>query len=982
MPPSRLLLGLVLSICLSNAVLGQAISDLPRAEYYVAKELYGVGRTGDAVAAFNSAIKVARRVGQDRWIDSIPPMVMLGECYYQQGNLALALEQYEAALSIGLAHPTWIDQIEVGVEQLPPLDALAKSPSWFARTQPFAPVAIPEGVQIAIDPTGAAPGPGGTIVAPVSLITRLDATEVLKTLGIAMMRRAQILGPLAKHSPMSAPLEKLFAHSPRQQAPWVHASWRVLRGISVQSLSGADSPELLREGVTILGKLDYFMSPLALLVLGQRDAREGKYQAAISNLQDASILAALFEQHVLLSESLRELSNCAAASHRADLIDPLQQAALWSAKNSPLSQLTAQLGAAELCVVTGNVAQAEKLLSQSNAGLRTRGVNLPRLQAQASYVTALVGFTQDRSTIGLNNLATALKLIRGTAASGPVVHRIYQSQQVLDLFADGRLTAHDTEALLSDLLAEPAPHQWQNEPLETLASITTSSLPAYERWLQLSVGNVDDAEMLRRMDNLQRQQLYEALPLGGRLFCWRAAVTADPQTLPADVRQIVQTVKANSPPLSTAPQQIQGLVDTLRAAPLPLDERQLTAEIKKTFGQLEDLSESFENLLALQCLSRIPLNRTQPTIANVELIQTRLAPGDVAVGLVGTSRQIFGVAISPTTTTTWQVSEAGVVGSKLDALLREIGLVRGPTGQPPAADDPNSAWRKTAAELHQLLFPATAQAVLADAKRIIIAPHGRLWYVPFELLPQRGDVGALPWLARHQISYVPTVGGVDLAYAPRVDAKATVGLIDGFFAIDKDQNSSLAEAIVSHIPNSHKILLNQKSTVPSATWLRLRTDQLWVAGTLATAGSGWETAIIPVGRARPPQLGTWLQTPHVAPARVVLPGYQSSMRSGQLQYGNDLLLPACAMLYGGSRTAIVSRWSAGGLSSARLLLRCFEELETETAPNALQRSILALWTEDFLTADEPILLPAGKNAPASTSGQHPLLWSGYMCFGN
>ncbi len=139
---SQLCLLFALGSALAHA---QAVSDLPRAEYYVAKELFGAGRMTEAAAGFDAALGLARQVGSERWVDSIPPLVMLGECYYQQGNVSLAMEQYDAALMLALANPSWIDQIEVATEQLPILESTAaKAINWFARSRPSLPVVIPD----------------------------------------------------------------------------------------------------------------------------------------------------------------------------------------------------------------------------------------------------------------------------------------------------------------------------------------------------------------------------------------------------------------------------------------------------------------------------------------------------------------------------------------------------------------------------------------------------------------------------------------------------------------------------------------------------------------------------------------------------------------------------------------------------------------------------------------------------------------------
>ncbi len=823
----------------------------------------------------------------------------------------------------------------------------------------------------------------GNIVAPVSLLTRLDATEVLGSLGIAMYRRWQLLGPLAPHSSLSTPLQEMFSRQPRQRAGWVLASWSVLHGLSSLSTdTGLDPAEKLRGGVLANGQFDYFMSPLALVVLAERDAREGKYQAAIAALQEASLLAAQYEQHVWLAESIRNLSSCAAASQRADLIDPIQQSAAWCAKRSLLSHATGLLGAAELCIYAGNLGQADKLQKQALLALRGREVVVPRLQAQASFVAAKLAFAQDRGLVGLSNLEAALNRMRGTAQTGPVVAAVFQAQRTLDWLAAARLTSRDAERVLTEVLAEPAAIAWQNAPLETLATITTASLPAYERHLQLGAASGDTAEMIRRMDRLQRQRLYEALPLGGRLFCWRLAAVADPQALPPDVRQSLQEAIQRWPRLQTVPQQIGNLVGTLRQAPLPLDERQLSTEAKKTFAQIEELSSSHENLLAFQSLSRRGLPRFLPDFVTPEQLQAQLHAGDVLVSWVATGEQIYGAAVTPDDVAVWQVADVELVRSSLNKLLVEIGLVRQQAGQlPSSVTAATAAWRKTAADLHQRLIPPEISALIQPAKRLILAPNDQLWYVPYELLPEQGDPQGDPWIARRAITYVPTLGSVGFAFAARPNVNQTVGLVDSFFFLNRESNLQQADLLAQSIPNTSKILLTQKVTAPSAHWLRLRADQVWVASEIDGV-AGWDADLFPLGKPAGAPLGGGTPTPFTAPARLFFPGCRTSMPTGKLGNGNDLFLAACSLMFGGSRSAILSRWPVGGISSQRMLQRCLEEFPHEPPAQAMRRAILALWVEDFLTADERVLLPAGKEADALTSGRHPMLWSGYMSVGD
>ncbi len=963
----------------------QPVSELPRAEYYVARELYRIGRTLEAADGFQTALNRARRLGEGRWVDSIPPLIMLGECYYQQGNLAQALEQYDAALMLALANSGWIDQVEVQSEQLAELEAHAKGIGWFTKSRPTQAVIVPAGLQLSVDPTAAQVTQQGGVIAPVNLVTQLDVTEVIRTLGIALMRRWEVLGPLAKHSPLAAPLEAMFARNPRQQVPWLNASWRVLQGASsLASPNRVDSRQLLREGTLIANQADYYLSSLALLILGKLDAREGNYPAAIINLQDASLLAAQFEQHATVAEAIDNLSACAAASGRLDMLDPLQRLATWANKKSGSVQVAALVGASELAIYGNDFSLADKLLRQAAVVLRGREITLPRAQAQLAFTSALLAFAQNRSTLGISNLESALKFARGTAATGAVVESIFQSQLTLDLLATQSLTAAEAEAVLVDTVAEPTRTDWELTPLKTLAELTTARDPAYLRLLELaSTRGASVEEMLERMDRVQRQRLYQALPLGGRLMAWRQAMGVRPDQLSPASRNSVEGALQRQPELITMGQQIESLVAKLRAAPIPLDDRRTPADAKKAFAELESLSSNFENQLAFISLQRRNLERLAPPAANLQSIQTQLAERDLVLAMVVGGGQIFGLAITRDQAYQWQVDEPAKLDASLSALLMEMGLVRdNKPSQPSEVMAPTAAWRITAEKIASSLFPADVQTLLDSCQRVIMIPHDRLWYVPFELLPQDANAGNPPWIVGRAVTYVPTLGSFEVAFGKAPKVQETVGIVGNFFALDATQNTEAASSIAQSIPGSHVVMLNQKVTVPSATWLKLKSDQLWVANTLESSDNGWEVPVLPLGKPQQARIGMWLDTPRTSPPIVLLPGLKTSLSQGQLGHGNELFLPICAMLYSGTKTACLSRWPVGGGSTKIFLQRQLEELQSERPSEALRRSVLAQWPEQFLLADEPLLLPAGKDSPPLVAGSHPLLWCGYLSVGD
>ena len=74
---------------------------VPRQDYFLAFTPYNQGDFQGALRAFDSAAGGGVRSSEGRWIDSICYHTMMGECHYQMGNLAGAIERPGAARAVG-----------------------------------------------------------------------------------------------------------------------------------------------------------------------------------------------------------------------------------------------------------------------------------------------------------------------------------------------------------------------------------------------------------------------------------------------------------------------------------------------------------------------------------------------------------------------------------------------------------------------------------------------------------------------------------------------------------------------------------------------------------------------------------------------------------------------------------------------------------------------------------------------------------------
>jgi CHAT domain len=959
-----------------NGATCQQVSEAPRAEYYVARDLFETGRLLEASEGFRISAARSLSVDNKAWIDSIPPLVMQGECMRLQGKIAQAMGLYDSAVKIFLEHQGWINQIQFNAESLPAIETKSKAITWHTSTRRTQTAMRPEPGLLTVDLGQPQAGAGQ----PMAMVTRVDAAEVLRTIGLAIYRRGEALGPLAKH--LSQPLNDALGRNINQSIPWLKNSWTTLRGLHILSSSiSDDAAKLIRNSATINNEFDYYLTPLALLRLGKYHWQKGDVVTAITYFQEASVASAKMDQFMILGESLQLLSGACTAGNRADLLPSIQSAANWGNKRSPCIQAFGFGGAAELAVASGSLAAGDNNCKQVMNSFRAMDAPIPLAQVQLQYAIAMLAFSENRRSLGQQHLDTLFKIMHGDAQD-TASPRIFQTQQTLLWLQENILVGPDADGLLSELLNEPTEYDWQSSPVETLAAVTVPKIPAHAIWLDLAVRAGSKPHMVERMDRLLRQRFFEALPLGGRHFSWRAAVLGQTDRLSEGQKQVVTDSVQSEPSLSDALQKTTAAIQAIRQLPIPIDERRIGPDAKKRYQELGKSVDIVENQLMRLSMKRKPLDRFLPFRSDVKFIQESLDEDDMMIGFVAVNGKLYGACLTKNSLEAWIVDEQLTIQETIGDLLSEIGL---PTNAGPSPTEVTAAgakWKQSIAKLHKKLFPASLSAKIAKADRILVVPDGPLWYLPFELLPESERDDAEPWLARHSVVYLPTLGSAPLAYAKTPKVKESLCVVGNYFAVDKPTNELFLEAFFNATSKMHRVDHAGRRD-PSATHgLRIHLDQVLVASKVEAATKIWETNIMQCDNSRFSQLASWMETPRQTPVRMMLPAYQSLAAKGQVGDGQEIFVPSCGFLYSGTRHLLLSRWNTGGRSSEMLLARFFQELERESPSVAWQRSVVALWAEEILIADEPILLPAGKDLAALTSGMHPKLWSGFMIIGD
>jgi len=128
-------------------------------------------------------------------------------------------------------------------------------------------------------------------------------------------------------------------------------------------------------------------------------------------------------------------------------------------------------------------------------------------------------------------------------------------------------------------------------------------------------------------------------------------------------------------------------------------------------------------------------------------------------------------------------------------------------------------------------------------------------------------------------------------------------------------------------------------------------------------------------------LTNWLPLPWGIPELIVLPGFHTAAENGlkkkvNFPPGQEVFLSVTALMSGGARTILLSRWRLGGQTSIDLVREFVQELPYDTAAAAWHRSITLAQDRPVNPELEPRISKAGAD-PALTAA-HPFFWSGYL----
>ncbi|MGI9469027.1 MAG: CHAT domain-containing protein, partial [Rubripirellula sp.] len=924
----------------------------PTREYYVGLEAYRAGDLKSAFDLFEASVRGGRVNPQGRYIEAIPGLAMLGECYWQMGDLPSCRQKVDEIIQILSRHKflrgvNWTNAIQPGVAVskrafLWP-DAAAVQVASFRDMLP-----VESGQQI----TGDVLRQGGSIE---SLTYRnMDVAEIMRGIAIASYRRRVLLGPLSANDPGA----NLLLDSIKYPAVMPPPIGKTMIGAarSVGYFGKRDDQRMINDAPS-KGFYAGTAHPLsAITMLASNNALVGskKPEIAIPVAMRTVHLSAALGQLEFIGEAFQLAVGSANAQQAGALAESASLIAGALLRESRFATLHCLIAGADAAVTAGNLEMASKMLGNAEALANRRDVTLPRFNAYASYVRSRIAAASgstitgtqssvlDKSLMPMITFALNTRNRRQVLVSMP---RIYQFNLIQQAIGNSRAD-NTIKKLLEAYCEDPPVEVWRRDPVDGLAAAMIDTSAAHVSRVNLAASTGYGEELLQAIDGMLAARFHRQLPLGGRVAQVRAIARADEKDLPPAILE-------------------------MRNAPgNPISEVRKAAAVagKPTLAAMT----TAETKACVAALSRIHLPQvTLPTLEE-KAPAAKLPPKTGLLTFTSVGKRAYATLSTKNKIVMWTVNGSSRIPSEIAKLLRGIGV--GKTRGERIPED--ESWKEDAVALRRLLIPEDTTITADEFDELIIVPDGPLWYLPFDLLPFLEADSPL-FGEQIKIRYAATPA---LAVRPISASPATnkIGIATGkFFAPrDLELNQQIADSIVDVVTDP--LRLPDANNTPTAL-LGSEIGHLAIAAPQTpNTNNLLLTPMAPYEQKNPRgNLAAWLRFPTQVPANVILAGFRTPVGVGRMGDGSEVFGTLTALNVAGVRNVLISRWAVGGNSTAVLLKEFLQELPFIGMNEAWQRAKLVLLGTNLDPAGEPLLTQAEHEREGLT-GKQPLFWSGYM----
>jgi len=954
---------------------------VPSDAYYAGFIPFYQGDYQSAGEVFSAAGRSGVRSTEGRWIDSICYATMIGECHYQMGNNALALENYKTALLLYVQHSNWM--LRINPESLSPIgpvsNDLRANVTWGKPSRNTLignyPSSLPT-FQGQTDAQNQAAARGGGVIA-AGRIMPVRASEIARCIALAIYRRQEIMGPISKYDGLTGNLVGILQRRPAPPNHWTGAWVDVQLGLALSAAGKTDEAvQTLQRSLTTAGQYDHDLTSLALLQLGRIALEQQDFAAAQTYFLEASYSAAAFQQFQQIEDALDGLSKVSMITKAGEIPQGLLAMSNWNELRK-LDALRAKLSLAlaEANSYVGNLPAANGALEDARRAMNRRSMSKGRVGIRYGYLSALLAYQGGNAPAGASNFASAVVANRSAST------RVYQTEMTNQLFVSNTITERSAQLLYDELLREPTDADWISDPFETLTVLLTPNPNAMENWFNTAIIRKQPELALELADRIRRMRFFATLPLGGRLLALRWVLESPDAALDTKGKLQRQDLLAKYPELKTLQDEAKRLQTELLQIELQPDDKETYVKQRDLIEKLENVSNGYDVLLGAIALRRTPSQFLFPPLKSTAEIREKLEDTQLVLTFFSTSRAVHAFLFTKKDYVHWTLDNPREIKGQIGDLLKQIGLVK--RDAPVQAKDlAETEWKTTSAELLKRFIPSLKPGFWNTYSELVIVPDDVLWYVPFEALHTDDGLGAghtVPVSELIPIRYAPTAS---LA-VPQKDARPrpqnTAIVVGRLFNSDEsdvtdEQFEQLKDAFVA--PDR----IDRPPVGPSSLLAKVW-DQLVVIDDSEDANRGdvwaWSPAQADRGKSGG-DLASWLRSPLGGPEVIYLPGFHTGAEDALKgnTTGNDIFLTALGLMATGSETVVLSRWHSAGSASVATVEGIAERIIDMRASTAWQETMADVRKLPLDPEKEPRLKGSGATIPQSLD--HPYFWADMM----
>ena len=949
---------------------------LPSVDYYSIFPLFYEAEYRDAGRQWQRGYNTAFRVGNNRFLDSVCYLTMIGECHYHVGNYGAAVENYEAALQLYLSFNAtqWQTRLRGNPIVQNDLAAVQRARITWGRSNRGATIGkIPDTISMLygrIDSERAFVEGGPVDNAE---LRQVNVVEVMRCTALAMHRRRVIKGPTCKIDPLTANLVRGMSVAGAGDGSLIGSFNGILLGLAHASNEDWDkAARTLSASLQLRGGVDHPLTPVALTELCQIATMTGKKPAAIELALEASYSAAIFSQYDLIEESLSTGAQVHMSTTRSPW-PPLESAVAWANRERPrpvLMRASLAVRLAEGLMEAKNITASQAMLAQAQRSITNRN-DLPRgiVQTRLQYITAANRLLSGDIKGGIDDLKSALdRLNRGSLW-------LYRLELTKNLIRSDSIRELQADQLFERLLRDPNDAEWLLDPMEALAFLTSDHVDAIEVWFDILVARRKYTQAAQVAELLRRHRFYSALPLGGRLLSLRWALNADATMLSKAAAEDRNKFLQRNRGYQLLSIEADDLQRQLSALPAKIEPDSDEAKQQRSLlEQLANLSRRQDEVLTGLTVRREPADMTFPPQMPLEDFQLLLEPQQVVVSTVATGSGYHLFFVTADSVKYAYGGKSRSVQNGVLSVLKGIGAV-GNAADPSVLN--SDAWREPIRKLKEQLFEAVPESAWTPIREVIVVPDGLLWYLPFELFPVGADGDRPEALFGDQflVRFAPTLFlSAGTRRKERFVARPAVVTGRLHPRGDSAWTDEAFDALAADVPTVQryrgplKIPANLLITLPDAlmVWhenqLPKNSLDLRPLAVVDAIGGG--------------SIQNLMTLPTKGVSNIALAGIDPLNRSDSRATGAEMFLMATGMMASGSHTVLLPRWSTGGKNSLALTRSYLTWLERLPPAKALKQAKKESLELPFDVDSEPRVKRDPKTKIEKTDA--PFFWAGNM----